>query len=309
MLKEEFTIKAGEMNIIDNKAKANPDKGEIRFYLNEGLLFFEWKNLTKNITKEPLVITPGDWIWKKIGTSKGRVYMLQNTLYPDEERFLFYMQFPISLEEKNSNIINNLLKTGTLIFDDKNISNDNKKQNNNNQNTNNTNLNNNLTNNTTEEQNKISNQNSNTTTQQQNNQNNINSNLDFIKSFTEAFRQVQKKYPTLGKILTRENIVNLFSKLNEDEKNELIKNLPEKQQSIQGFHENISSPQFQQGLDALSSALNSENLQAVIQSFGLDLNEAQKYGNGVEAFIKCIIKKFSKEDEKKNENNEEKKDN
>ena len=33
------------------------------------------------------------------------------------------------------------------------------------------------------------------------------SNLDFIKSFTEAFRQVQKKYPTLGKILTRENII------------------------------------------------------------------------------------------------------
>ncbi len=310
MLKEEFTIKAGEMNIIDNKAKANPDKGEIKFYLNQGLLFFEWKNLTKNTTKEPLVITPGDWIWKKIGTTKGRVYMLQNTLYPDEERFLFYMQFPISLEEKNSNIINNLLKTGTLIIDDKNTSNENKEQNNNNnnQNTNNTNLNNNLTNNTTEEQNKISNQNSNTTTQQQNNQNNINSNLDFIKSFTEAFRQVQKKYPTLGKILTRENIVNLFSKLNEDEKNELIKNLPEKQQSIQGFHENISSPQFQQGLDALSSALNSENLQAVIQSFGLDLNEAQKYSNGVEAFVKCIVKKFAKNEEKKDTKEDEKKD-
>ena len=302
MLKEEFKINVGEMNIIDKKAKANPDKGEIRFYLNEGLLFFEWKNLTKNITKEPLVITPGDWIWKKIGTSKGRVYMLQNTLYPEEEKFLFYMQFPISLDEKNSNIINNILKTGTLIFDNKEISNENKEQNKNN---NNQNLNNNLSNNNTTLQNNISNQNTN----QQNNRNNINSNLDFIKNFTEAFRQAQKKYPKLGKILTRENIINLLSKLNENEKNELIKKLPEKQQSIQGFHDNISSPQFQQGLDALSSALNSENLQAVIQSFGLDLNEAQKYGNGVEAFIKCIIKKFSKEDEKKNENNEEKKDN
>ena len=302
MLKEEFKINVGEMNIIDKKAKANPDKGEIRFYLNEGLLFFEWKNLTKNITKEPLVITPGDWIWKKIGTSKGRVYMLQNTLYPEEEKFLFYMQFPISLDEKNSNIINNILKTGTLIFDNKEISNENKEQNKNN---NNQNLNNNLSNNNKTLKNNISNQNTN----KQNNQNKINSNLDFIKNFTEAFRQAQKKYPKLGKILTRENIINLLSKLNENEKNELIKKLPEKQQSIQGFHDNISSPQFQQGLDALSSALNSENLQAVIQSFGLDLNEAQKYGNGVEAFIKCIIKKFSKEDEKKNENNEEKKDN
>ena len=301
MLKEEFTIKAGEMNIIDNKAKANPDKGELKFYLSEGLLFFEWKNITKNTTKEPLVITPGDWIWKKIGTSKGRVYMLQNTLYPEEEKFLFYMQFPISLDEKNSNIINNILKTGTLIFDNKEISNENKEQNKNN---NNQNLNNNLSNNNTTLQNNISNQNTN----QQNNQNNINSNLDFIKSFTEAFRQVQKKYPTLGKILTRENILNLLPKLNENEKNELIKNLPEKQQNIQGFHDNISSPQFQQGLDALSSALNSENLQAIIQSFGLDINEAQKYSNGVEAFVKCIVKKFAKNEEKKDTKEDEKKD-
>ena len=299
MLKEEFKINVGEMNIIDKKAKANPDKGEIRFYLNEGLLFFEWKNLTKNITKEPLVITPGDWIWKKIGTSKGRVYMLQNTLYPEEEKFLFYMQFPISLDEKNSNIINNILKTGTLIFDNKEISNENKEQNKNN---NNQNLNNNLSNNNTTLQNNISNQNTN----QQNNQNNINSNLDFIKNFTEAFRQAQKKYPKLGKILTRENIINLLSKLNENEKNELIKKLPEKQQSIQGFHDNISSPQFQQGLDALTSALNSENLQAIIQSFQLDINEAQKYANGVEAFIKCIVKQFSP---KKNENEEKKDEN
>ena len=292
MLKEEFKINVGEMNIIDKKAKANPDKGEIRFYLNEGLLFFEWKNLTKNITKEPLVITPGDWIWKKIGTSKGRVYMLQNTLYPEEEKFLFYMQFPISLDEKNSNIINNILKTGTLIFDNKEISNENKEQNKNN---NNQNLNNNLSNNNTTLQNNISNQNTN----QQNNQNNINSNLDFIKNFTEAFRQAQKKYPKLGKILTRENIINLLSKLNENEKNELIKKLPEKQQSIQGFHDNISSPQFQQGLDALSSALNSENLQAVIQSFGLDLNELKNIVMVLSLLLNVLLRNFLRKMKKK----------
>ncbi len=291
MLKEEFTIKAGEMNIIDNKAKANPDKGELKFYLSEGLLFFEWKNISKNTTKEPLVITPGDWIWKKIGTSKGRVYMLQSTTY-EEEKYIFYMQYPISSDVRNFNIINNILKTGNLIIDDKENSNEENKINNNNLNNNNTQIqNNNVLNNN------VSN----------NNQKNINqSNLDFIKSFTAALQQIQKKYPTLNKILTRVNIVNLLSKLNEKEKEELIKLLPENQQNIQGLHDNISSPQFQQGLDALTSALNSENLQAIIQSFQLDINEAQKYSNGVEAFIKCIVKQFSP---KKNENEEKKDEN
>lgn len=97
-----------------------------------------------------------------------------------------------------------------------------------------------------------------------------------------------------------------MEKLNEKEKEELIKLLPENQQNIQGLHDNISSPQFQQGLDALTSALNSENLQAIIQSFQLDINEAQKYSNGVEAFIKCIVKQFSP---KKNENEEKKDEN
>ena len=291
MLNNEFSIKAGEMKIEDNKAKANPDKGEIKFFFKEGLLFFQWKNITKNIEKEPLVITPGEWIWKKIGTSKGRVYMLQGTTY-EEEKYIFYMQYPISSDVRNFNIINNILKTGNLIIDDKENSNEENKINNNNLNNNNTQTqNNNVLNNN------VSN----------NNQKDINqSNLDFIKSFTAALQQIQKKYPTLNKILTRVNIVNLLSKLNEKEKEELIKLLPENQQNIQGLHDNISSPQFQQGLDALTSALNSENLQAIIQSFQLDLNEAQKYSNGVEAFIKCIVKQFSP---KKNENEEKKDEN
>ena len=291
MLNNEFSIKAGEMKIEDNKAKANPDKGEIKFFFKEGLLFFQWKNITKNIEKEPLVITPGEWIWKKIGTSKGRVYMLQGTTY-EEEKYIFYMQYPISSDVRNFNIINNILKTGNLIIDDKENSNEENKINNNNLNNNNTQIqNNNVLNNN------VSN----------NNQKDINqSNLDFIKSFTAALQQIQKKYPTLNKILTRVNIVNLLSKINEKEKEELIKLLPENQQNIQGLHDNISSPQFQQGLDALTSALNSENLQAIIQSFQLDINEAQKYANGVEAFIKCIVKQFSP---KKNENEEKKEQN
>ena len=74
----------------------------------------------------------------------------------------------------------------------------------------------------------------------------------------------------------------------------LIDLLPENQKNMQGLHENIASPQFVQGLDSLTEALNSENLPAIISSFGLDMEEAGKYANGVEAFVKCIIKKYTK---------------
>lgn len=70
--------------------------------------------------------------------------------------------------------------------------------------------------------------------------------------------------------------------------------LPETQQNKQALFDNLSSPQFQQALEQLSSALNSENLTAILQSFQLNLNTAQKCPNGVEAFIKCIIEKFKK---------------
>ena len=55
--KKEFKFNAGEMKIIDGKAKANLDKGEIRIYFNPEieLTCFEWKNLTKNTITEPIM--------------------------------------------------------------------------------------------------------------------------------------------------------------------------------------------------------------------------------------------------------------
>ena len=87
----------------------------------------------------------------------------------------------------------------------------------------------------------------------------------------------------------------LISSLDKNDLDRLIALLPENQKTSQGLHDNISSPQFLQGLDALTYALNSENLPAIISSFGLDMDEANKYANGVEAFIKCIIKKYKKD--------------
>jgi hypothetical protein len=112
---KEFTFQAGEMLIENGKAKANPDSGIIRFYIGrDQMLFFEWKNITKNLSSEPLVILGGEWVWKKIQTQKGRLFMLQSVSYP-EEKFLYYMQYPNKSEDQmNENLVNNILKTGTL---------------------------------------------------------------------------------------------------------------------------------------------------------------------------------------------------
>lgn len=118
---------------------------------------------------------------------------------------------------------------------------------------------------------------------------------DFIKNFAESIKKFQKKFPELKHILTISNVKSLISSLDKSDLDRLIALLPENQKTSQGLHDNISSPQFLQGLDSLTYALNSENLPAIISSFGLDMEEANKYANGVEAFIKCIIKKYKKD--------------
>ena len=88
---KDFTFDCGEMVIVDGKAKANPDKGTMRFYPNDdGIVLMEWMNKTKGTTKEPLAIVAGDWTWKKIGSQKGRVFMLQNTSFTDEKYLYWY---------------------------------------------------------------------------------------------------------------------------------------------------------------------------------------------------------------------------
>jgi hypothetical protein len=111
---KEYKIQAGEMPIVAGKVKPNSDKGEIRIYINDGLLNFEWKNIDKNITYEPLVIFGGEWEWVKLNTQKGRVYKLQNKSFPDEQ-FYYWMQNPNKTDDEiNETIINNILNTGRL---------------------------------------------------------------------------------------------------------------------------------------------------------------------------------------------------
>jgi len=58
---------------------------------------------------------------------------------------------------------------------------------------------------------------------------------------------------------------------------------------------------------SFSVALDPENLPAVISSFGLDNNVAQKY-YGIEAFIRAIIAKYPPKEDKKEEKEKNKED-
>lgn len=277
----QFSFLAGEMQIVDKKAKANPDKGEICFYVNEeGILCLIWKNLTKCTQREPIAIIGGDWVWKKIGSQKGRVYALVNTCYP-EEKHIFWMQYPTQMDDNINAMVTNILSTGELKQnkEETNIEGNNKEQINS------------IEDVVKHEEQKQQ--------QQQQNQQQINMG-DFIKSFTESMKHLQKKYPELEHVLTRLNIEEMLKDLDDESIQNLCKLLPEHQQHKQGLYDNIASPQFYQALGQLTHALNSENLPAVISSFQLDQNIANKSINGVEAFINCIIAKYGKKDTDEN---------
>jgi hypothetical protein len=79
-----------------------------------------------------------------------------------------------------------------------------------------------------------------------------------------------------------------------------LEHLPEAQKSNYHYRQIISSPQFIQAINQLSDALNSENYQMLLMSFGLNIADASGAKDGIEGFIKCILKKFP---ERKNEDN------
>ena len=284
-MSKEFYFSAGEMTIKDKKVHANPDRGAIRIYISNEtqLLSMKWENLDKKTSNEEIIITAGDWVYKKISSSKGSPFYIQNTSYPDDKYFYYFQTKDQKKIEKIEKDLENIFKTGELIK--------------------------------TEDESKpvpmsIDEVNKNTSQQQNGQQGGFNS--DFLKNFSDMLKKISEKKPSLSDVLKREQITKFFETLDEDTKKRLIDLLPENQRSVQGFYDNINSAQFRQGLGSLTYALESENLSAIINSFQLDINEAQKYGDGVEAFIKCIIAKFSKKednkDDKKEESKEEKKE-
>jgi len=279
----EYYFAAGEMTIKEKKVHANPDRGVLRFYINNEtqLLSMKWENLDKKTSNEEIIITAGDWSMKKLSTKKGCPFYIQNTSYADDKYYFYFQTKNKETIEKIEKNLEQILKTGELPQSEKK-----------------------------EEKNNIVPMS--IDDMQNNQQNNAQQTNLFFKNLSEQLKKMmEKKKPSLSDILKREKITQFFDSLDEETKNKLIQLLPENQRSVQGFYDNINSAQFRQGLGSLTYALDSENLATIISSFQLDMKDAQNSLDGVEAFVNCLIAKFEKEEnkeDKKEEKKEEKKE-
>ena len=279
----EYYFAAGEMTIKEKKVHANPDRGVLRFYINNEtqLLSMKWENLDKKTSNEEIIITAGDWFMKKLSTKKGCPFYIQNTSYADDKYYFYFQTKNKETIEKIEKNLEQILKTGELPQSEKK-----------------------------EEKNNIVPMS--IDDMQNNQQNNAQQTNLFFKNLSEQLKKMmEKKKPSLSDILKREKITQFFDSLDEETKNKLIQLLPENQRSVQGFYDNINSAQFRQGLGSLTYALDSENLATIISSFQLDMKDAKNSLDGVEAFVNCLIAKFEKEEnkeDKKEEKKEEKKE-
>jgi hypothetical protein len=279
----EYYFAAGEMTIKEKKVHANPDRGVLRFYINNEtqLLSMKWENLDKKTSNEEIIITAGDWLMKKLSTKKGCPFYIQNTSYADDKYYFYFQTKNKETIEKIEKNLEQILKTGELPQSEKK-----------------------------EEKNNIVPMS--IDDMQNNQQNNAQQTNLFFKNLSEQLKKMmEKKKPSLSDILKREKITQFFDSLDEETKNKLIQLLPENQRSVQGFYDNINSAQFRQGLGSLTYALDSENLATIISSFQLDMKDAKNSLDGVEAFVNCLIAKFEKEEnkeDKKEEKKEEKKE-
>jgi 26S proteasome regulatory subunit N13 len=112
----------------------------------------------------------------------------------------------------------------------------------------------------------------------------------------------------LSEVLTPAAITSLLQ--DEAAKNRLLELLPEEQRSMEYLEDNLRSPQIQQTLRALSSALapddtgSLEGYHSVIANFQLDPRDGEAAlaaGNPIQAFLDCILASVEKEEETKEE--------
>ena len=115
-MSEEYCFPAGEMIIKDKKVHANADRGVLRIFISKEtqLLSMKWENTDKKTSNEEIIITPGDWIYKKVSTSKGSPFFIQNTSYPDDKYFYYYQTKDQKKIEKIEKDLENIFKTGEL---------------------------------------------------------------------------------------------------------------------------------------------------------------------------------------------------
>ena len=125
-------------------------------------------------------------------------------------------------------------------------------------------------------------------------------------------QQANTNPPGLHEIVTPDAISDLLG--NEEVKNRLLQELPEEQRSLEHLEENLRSPQVQQTLRSLTSALipddngSMDGYHSVLANFQLDAAAGQQTltetNNPIQAFLDCVlasVEKEKKEEESKDE--------
>ena len=101
--------------------------------------------------------------------------------------------------------------------------------------------------------------------------------------------------PGLNSVLRSEALLKLIQESDEESKRALIEQLPEGQQSEEGLRENILSPQLRQAMQTLTQAIQSDQISLILQSLGLSTEVLNDATDGMDALIKALVKKYSKE--------------
>jgi len=105
-------------------------------------------------------------------------------------------------------------------------------------------------------------------------------------------RQQPPATPNLQDILVPEEVLRTGILNDPAVRAELISMLPPEQQTEENLERNLRSPQFQQALGSLTSALrNPDNLQSVMSNFQLDPSAGHQFllqGDGVGAFLAAV---------------------
>lgn len=105
-------------------------------------------------------------------------------------------------------------------------------------------------------------------------------------------RQQPPATPNLQDILVPEEVLRTGILTDPAVRAELINMLPPEQQTEENLERNLRSPQFQQALGSLTSALrNPDNLQSVMSNFQLDPSAGHQFllqGDGVGAFLAAV---------------------
>jgi len=93
--------------------------------------------------------------------------------------------------------------------------------------------------------------------------------------------------------MTHSSIEGLLEKLSPEEKQTMIENLPGGQQTEAHLRSNLLSPMFRQSMDALTSAIRSENIEMIMAMCELNMDLMNHSPDGMVVLMKAFVERYS----------------